>query len=511
MTCAIESDRPCGSSSRAKNRYTRKEIEALATGCGLKDTKKKNMDELCKEVTKKSRQNAAASGAAAAGGKNCSAKSPVAFKPNYECNRATGRWKRKPGSLSYHYRYELIKLSNVELNKVAMNLGVNTPTLTRDALIEEILEKQYPIVEDRDVANNIYVRKFKDIVKALSERKNGLKEVSETMRFYDSTITNLSEGLVVSNILDKKDPISFVPKFTSIRGTRDIGLFKRSVASDITGIQLNESWFTQQKTYQMALPFIEQLMILTYTHGGDKMIHLHMDDIFDPLESYDDSYYFEYVFPLYPAFLLLMVEDPKHFRELFLDNINTQEGGATWGETEKGAMDVLRKCGWRPKMAAKTQLAKGSALMKKYAYTMKNVLNGNQMALPFYQAILRRYIKALDKIIVHSPPLQHNIVVYKGSTQIGYFDFSRHNIYKNKRYMSVTMDLETATSDVFTSPNCCIQKILLLRGTKVLYPIISYYHEYELILPRHRHLYATSPVYKPSNNKKEAINLVVTN
>lgn len=511
MTCAIESNRPCGSSSRAKNRYTRKEIEALATTCGLKNIKKKNMDELCKEVSRKSTQNSAASGAAAAGGKNCSAKSPVALKPNYECNRKTGRWKRKPGSLSYHYRYELIKLSNIELNKVAMNLGVNKPTLTRDALIEEILEKQYPIVENRDVANNIYVRKFKNIVRALSEKKAGLKEVSVTTRFYDSIITKIDEGFVVNRILNTKDPITFVPKFTSIRGTKDIASFKKSVANDITGIQQNESWFTLQKTYQMALPFIEQLMILTYTHGGDKMVHLHMDDIFDPLESYDDDYATEYVFPLYPAFLLLMVEDPKHFRELFLDNIHTQEGGATWGETEKEAMDVLRKCGWRPKMAAKTQLAKGSALMKRYAYTMENVLAGNQMALPFYQAIIRRYIKALDKIILHAPPLQHNIVVYKGSTQIDYFDFSTHNIYKNKRYMSVTMDLETATSDVFTRPNCCIQKILLLRGTKVLYPIISYYHEYELILPRHRHLYATSPVYKPTNNQKQAINLVVTN
>lgn len=79
--------------------------------------------------------------------------------------------------------------------------------------------------------------------------------------------------------------------------------------------------------------------------------------------------------------------------------------------------------------------------------------------------------------------------------------------------MSVTMDVKIAASGVFTLPNCCLQKILLLRGTKVLYPIITYYQEYELLLPRYRHLYATSPLYTPSNmnNPKKTINLVVTN
>lgn len=522
MTCSIDLNRPCSTSSRAPNRYTRKDLEVVATSCGLKNIKKKNMDELCQEIrTEASKQPVAPPPVVPpvvlplpppigtnVPGKKCSPKSALALKPNYECNPATGKWKRKPGSLEYRYRYELNKLSDIELNNVAMKLGVDTPTFTRGDLIEEILEKQYPIIEDNALAKNIFVKKFKSIVREIAKQKKKQRDETIVTRVFE---TSVGQSLTtVNKILHLKSPLPFTSKLVSFKGSRDISAFKRKVANDISGIQRNEHWFALQKAYQMTLPFIEQLMVLTYTHGGDNMIHLYMDDLFESEKMYAfaDRYKTTYVFPLFPAFVHLMVEDPNKFKELFLSEALA---GTPWASTEKQTMDTLRKCGWRANMNVATDMKRGSDLMKKYGFILKNIFSRNQMSMHFYEVLLRRYIKILDQVIHRAPPLEHNIIVYKGSKNLDYFDFSKHNIYKNRRYLSVTFNANIAMSSSFTTTTCCLQRILLLRGTKLLYPILTYYQEYELLLPRERLLYATSPIYKPMNNTRNTINLVVTN
>lgn len=52
MNCIFDKSRPCGSKTRAKNRYTRTELENLAQNCGIVNYKTKTMDELCTEIAK---------------------------------------------------------------------------------------------------------------------------------------------------------------------------------------------------------------------------------------------------------------------------------------------------------------------------------------------------------------------------------------------------------------------------------------------------------------------------
>lgn len=494
MTCKIDRNRPCTSKSRSKNRYTRKDLEELAKKCGITNIRQKTMDMLCKEI---------AGIVHGLSSKECSKKSPMAFKPNYECNATTGRWKRKPGSLPYHYRYELEKFSNVQLNEIAMKLGAHPPTDSRDVLIEHILEKQYPIVRDKRASQNLYVKKFKRIV--LELRKRGkIKESTVTTVFY---YTVISSQTGVKTILTEREPLAFKSSKKTFKGYQDLISHKTIIGDDITGIKNNEHWFATQKAYQMTLPFVKQLMILTYTHAGDRMIHSYMDHSFKPESMYIPEYKTKYVFPLYPAFLDLMRREPEEFRDRFLRAVRSS---SKWGKTEAQKMDVLRKCGWHW-IPSSQPLKRGSPIFDLYDYTLETIFKDNPMDPNFYEYLMDHYIKELDMIIMNSPPLMSNLIVYKGTKTLDYLDFSKHNIYRNKRYISTTLDFRIAKDKAFTDKNCCLQKILLLRGTKLLYPILTYYLEQEILLPRGRHLYATSEPYTPKNNSKKAINIVITN
>lgn len=53
MPCEIDTSRPCSSASRAKNRYTRSEIEGIAKDCDFKRIKGVAMDDLCQAVIAK--------------------------------------------------------------------------------------------------------------------------------------------------------------------------------------------------------------------------------------------------------------------------------------------------------------------------------------------------------------------------------------------------------------------------------------------------------------------------
>lgn len=50
MSCTFDHSRPCSTSNRAANRYTRADLDVLAKVCGIQNIKKKTMDQLCREL-----------------------------------------------------------------------------------------------------------------------------------------------------------------------------------------------------------------------------------------------------------------------------------------------------------------------------------------------------------------------------------------------------------------------------------------------------------------------------
>lgn len=56
MSCEIDLNRPCSSSSRAKNRHTRAELEAIAKNCDFQRVKGVSMDNICEAIITRMKQ-----------------------------------------------------------------------------------------------------------------------------------------------------------------------------------------------------------------------------------------------------------------------------------------------------------------------------------------------------------------------------------------------------------------------------------------------------------------------
>lgn len=56
MSCELDTNRPCSSASRAKNRYTRTELEGVAKNCRFKLVKRMAMDHICQAIVTRMKQ-----------------------------------------------------------------------------------------------------------------------------------------------------------------------------------------------------------------------------------------------------------------------------------------------------------------------------------------------------------------------------------------------------------------------------------------------------------------------
>lgn len=506
-TCTLDPSRPCDSKSRAKNRYTRQDIETLAKRCGIQDVKKKTITDLCEEIGAFVRQRESVG---APKGKPCPKTSDKALRPNYECNPKTGRWIKRKDAPEYYFRYELQKLDETQLHRIAQNLGIEVEEgEDESSVIHEILERQYPLIQDERRAKNLYVKKFKNALLKIY-RHRIVKPASKTVRIriFDAGIK--PQGVV--RLLTQKKPIPFVSYESEFTGLPEVMYRRQYVGTDVDGLQRNQHWFAMQKAYQMTLPFLKQLITLSYTHGGDAMIHAFLDHGFSVGRSFaNDKYRASYVYPLYPVLVYLLTSVSSTRRAEWRDKVFDMTVPSKL--SKKDAQTLLEMCGAYDESYTSQRLPhRGDALFKNYKEVVDRIFRKQSMVPEFYEALMQEYVHLLTNIILDAPPLFHHLVVYKGVKSVAYMDFTENNMYTNKRFISTTYSAPIATGSTFTNPKCCVQKITLLQGTQCLYPVMTYYTEHEILLPPNRKMYATSSLYVPKQGtKKQTINLVITN
>ena len=497
--CVFDRNRPCDSRNRAKDRYTREQIQKIARRCGVKDVRKKSMTELCAEVRSYVQKRAQ-------GVKECPPTNVKAYKPNYECNPRTGRWIKRKGTPEYFFRYELESFDENRLRRIAENLGIEVEEGEEESsIIHQILEKQYPLVRDPQRAKNIYVKKFKDaLLKIYRHRLSRATPTSVQIRIFDASIK--PQGTV--RLLTQPRPLDFMSYTDTFTGYDNMMYRKHTVATDVDGLRRNEDWFATQKAYQMTLPFLKQLVILTYTHGGDAMIHAYLDGEFTIERTFvNDKYRASFVYPLFPV-LIYVLTSRSHRREW----IQTFKSSVV-RMSPRDAENLLTMCGAYDEMySPQRPVRRGDLIFKNYKQVVDKVFRQEAMDAAFYEMLMKEYVSLLKHVILDSPPLFHHLVVYKGVKSLAYMDFSDRNMYTNKRFISTTYNAKVATGSTFTNPRCCVQKITLLKGSRCLFPVLTYYSEHEILLPPGRMMYATSNVYIPKEgSKKQTINLVITN
>jgi hypothetical protein len=75
-------------------------------------------------------------------------------------------------------------------------------------------------------------------------------------------------------------------------------------------------------------------------------------------------------------------------------------------------------------------------------------------------------------------------VVYRGVGSDYYLTGAQDNIYQNIGFVSTSMDANVALKWLENKSECCIQKILLLKGTRAIFltPLSRFPNEQEILL-----------------------------
>lgn len=474
--------------------YMRKELLALAKEVGLKGYSSKTVAQLCTMLRKH-----VLSGT--------SEPLPIAKKR------------------TKHYRYLLEKKSVLELEAVIARLKMgpfddekkkyaNEVYKYKYFLIGKILTKHFPLVPEGTKVSDDAMRRLTLFRKKLLQKI--YQKVPPKRIKYDygeHRITDISKRAPQVYLNERvHDPL--IPRkvhITTIQGYENMASrFRRLIGADLDGIRVTERWRLDQLEYQKSLPFIDRLVLLTYTYGGDAIIHAHMDKSLRVDKFYDDKYERSYVFPLYPTLLSWMFKDLPGFKE--------------FSRTHMRADMKLRHAFTFNAIVRRTRKDAQNLDFGSTAYaTYTDVLNfffrphDNlfHFDTTFYETLVEMYTTDLQRIISRAPKLDKQLIVYKGVKNMAYLDFSINNTYINKRFISTSFDPTVSDKSAFTGTNCCMQKIYLLPQTTCLYIYLSYFNEREILLPPGRYVYALTEMYTPPHAvtgtaRKKTVNLMVT-
>jgi hypothetical protein len=108
-------------------------------------------------------------------------------------------------------------------------------------------------------------------------------------------------------------------------------------------------------------------------------------------------------------------------------------------------------------------------------------------------------IARLQEIILNSPPLHTSMVVWRG-VKHNYIKVNDKNVYTNQdRFISTSIESRVAI-DTFMGPQCCLFKIILLAGARVLFLAPSNYQvEHEILLHKDSLFYVLKERIRPLN------------
>lgn len=384
------------------------------------------------------------------------------------------------------------KLSKDQMKQLSQTLGAdprewNHQTMTSSGtVVQKLFPKEFRSI--RSIDTNKAVASLTKKILQLKTKKNPIK--SKAVFYAPMKYVKYNNGN------DKK--LKFMGRNVSIAGYPNLP--KNWIGNDVTGLTKNRSWFEEQKKYQQNLSKVDQLLILSYTYGGDQIYHSWVSGKFKRRqfelsisEKYSTST--EHLLPILPILYKIYLRNPSKFSTFLKNNFASTLQTKDRDELIKYLREPdplhssiqFQMIGW---MIQHLSVAKAS----------------------FYDVLFKNYELCLNQIIQSSPPVQHTMVVYKGLKDRDFIRFDKEtNVFENNYFVSTSIDF--VQSKRFAKHNCCLLKITVLKGTKCLFPIFTYYPtELEVLFPTKRKFYLTKEVYKPGNDKYiQTENVVVVN
>lgn len=451
--CRVDHSRPCQAKSRKPNRYTKKELSELwKTQCSaLSNAKPKTINEYCNQIRKIEGK----------GDKRTQPDSKLEPMNNVE-NKAR------------------LKIASF-LEKLKLKKNQNKKTI-----LTPHLRLNYNIL-------NVSLPEIYKIPKRVSPKLLNLIKQIET--------NNISSGSIVleldSGCGSEIPPLQNMDQLTA--------LFNRNLTLSV--FQKKYDAFVESQTaYIKSLSWIQQLIILGYTYGGDQMLNnLILEDSCDPWHVIPDDfdvsvdepycrYLSRYVYPL-AIFLHLDVQaspDVSSFLKIydwFVDYFNEL------------LTELYKKI-------------KGKKFHQNYATIFHFfVEHRNNFPSIILENYILRFKDELENIIKKAPKTNFQFWVYRGITKRDYvvIGSQKKHVFQNHAFMSTSINL--CRTLYFKEGSCCIQQILVPKGVCCLLISLfsSFPNEGEILFAPKSWMYPLSQDYVSSNGRIDTRKFLIAN
>jgi len=265
-----------------------------------------------------------------------------------------------------------------------------------------------------------------------------------------------------------------------------------SYLSNCTSI--SETWIRKQQEYIRHLSGIDKAIVLSYSHGGDRIIqafYLNDRQISPTVVSHlmtSMSSFRSYVFPL-SLCLYEFIRDKSYeeFAPYLRPNTFVKNSGL-WEQMKD------------PKKFYEASLTFFSNVQQRFLYCSDHLLT----------LLLTEYGKRLDTILANAPRTETTMFVWRGIRKDDFMMFHK-DLFRNRLLMSSTLSVRSAVRFTAEAENCCLYRIVVLPGSHCLCNfMLSYYRqEQEVLFPPGRVLYRNGEAFVPQNSTLKTYNLVL--
>jgi hypothetical protein len=125
----------------------------------------------------------------------------------------------------------------------------------------------------------------------------------------------------------------------------------------------------------------------------------------------------------------------------------------------------------------------------------------------WWKEVMTLFKDDLKRIINNAPAVKKEIVVYRGVKDDYFLKGAKDNYYTNTSFVSCSLDPSYALTFLRADNQCCLKRITILPGTKVLFisGLSAFYEELEIVINIDSTLFIqnkfTTSIYKTPNNK----------
>lgn len=481
----FDPSRPCGSKTRAMNRYSRRELLQIAKALHIKGYSTMDMDALCNAVRAQQLPTTSQSPQSLTASAPASASALCVLDPSRPCGKNTSKKKN---------RYTLPELKALWKNecKDLPEFKGRKPVMLVDYC--HLLKKRYMDIKFVAIKKlpEKTVRAFKKWLSNFSRPVPQRDTLSFEVDTYDFVLKNsigtlqvlegkISQPLKRRHFTVHREMIGTV--FHVFKAKTDPHyLYNPNVATTFP-----KQWIQQQKDYIVGLPWFNKVRLLCYSFAGDKISNSFILGTFSAKNVVDTEFRTNYSRRIFPLALDMYL----HTRQF-----STFE---KW----------LAFCGQEDNLMVETKWRDTYDHIKKLPFDeaydpilMFIYLEVDNISEKMWYTWAGEYALHLNAIINDAPRVPSpGFYTYRGVQDASFVTANKNNVFLNETFMSTSLAVEVGLKFKDPKSACCLFTLQVLPGARCLFlGSLSYFpQEMEVLFAPGRQLFITKNKFKASN------------